>query len=137
MGRGLVPSPPSKKTPVVLFQVIIVDFYLPSIKTRVCCLFPLPPNVSGMNVGMRLLSFVLLLLLSVASASADSKAITTTLTTKWADTPLLLEARYHIAQLWHSFLPFPPPVTVWQHVMDKRMPRRPTGSLLRLSSKSL
>lgn len=52
-----------------------------------------PPSVSGVNVRMRLLSFVLLLLLSAASAGADSKAITTTLTTKWADTPLLLEAR--------------------------------------------
>lgn len=47
---------------------------------------------------MRLLRLVLLLL-SAASAGADSKAITTTLTTKWADTPLLLEARYHTAQL--------------------------------------
>lgn len=37
---------------------------------------------------------LLLSLLSVASAAADSKAVTTTLTTKWADTPLLLEARY-------------------------------------------
>lgn len=59
----------------------------------------LSPYASGVNIRMRLLSFVLLLLLSVASAGADSKAITTTLTTKWADTPLLLEARYHTAQL--------------------------------------
>lgn len=48
---------------------------------------------------MRLLCFVLLLPLSVASAGADSKAITTTLTTKWANTPLLLEARYVTAPL--------------------------------------
>uniref|UniRef100_H2UQ26 UDP-glucose ceramide glucosyltransferase-like 1 n=1 Tax=Takifugu rubripes TaxID=31033 RepID=H2UQ26_TAKRU len=47
---------------------------------------------------MRLLSFVLLLLPSAASAGADSKAITTTLTTKWADTPLLLEASEFLAE---------------------------------------
>lgn len=52
---------------------------------------------------MRLLCFVLLLLLSAASAAADSKAITTTLTTKWADTPLLLEARYSTAQPFPCF----------------------------------
>lgn len=81
------------------------------LKPQVCCVFTgivmrlfchtrcLPPYASGVNVRMRLLSFVLLLLLSAASAGADSKAITTTLTTKWADTPLLLEARYPTAQL--------------------------------------
>ncbi|XP_075873860.1 UDP-glucose:glycoprotein glucosyltransferase 1 isoform X2 [Nelusetta ayraudi] len=47
---------------------------------------------------MRLLCLVLPLLLSVASATADSKAITTTLTTKWANTPLLLEASEFLAE---------------------------------------
>uniref|UniRef100_A0A665U6T4 UDP-glucose ceramide glucosyltransferase-like 1 n=1 Tax=Echeneis naucrates TaxID=173247 RepID=A0A665U6T4_ECHNA len=37
--------------------------------------------------------------LSAVSGGADSKAVTTTLTTKWADTPLLLEARYNTAPL--------------------------------------
>lgn len=48
----------------------------------------------GLTFRMRLLCLVLPLLLSIESATADSKAITTTLTTKWANTPLLLEARY-------------------------------------------
>lgn len=50
--------------------------------------------LSGLTFRMRLLCLVLPLLLSIESATADSKAITTTLTTKWANTPLLLEARY-------------------------------------------
>lgn len=59
--------------------------------------------LSGVTFRMRLLYFVLPLLLSVESATADSKAITTTLTTKWANTPLLLEARYVTAPLQSSF----------------------------------
>lgn len=55
--------------------------------------------LSGLTFRMRLLCLVLLLLLSMESATADSKAITTTLTTKWANTPLLLEARYVTAPL--------------------------------------
>uniref|UniRef100_A0A672IQ26 UDP-glucose glycoprotein glucosyltransferase 1 n=1 Tax=Salarias fasciatus TaxID=181472 RepID=A0A672IQ26_SALFA len=51
---------------------------------------------------MWLLSILLLSLSSAASAGADSKAVTTTLTTKWADTPLLLEARYDSALLRSS-----------------------------------
>uniref|UniRef100_A0A669EWV7 UDP-glucose ceramide glucosyltransferase-like 1 n=2 Tax=Oreochromis TaxID=8139 RepID=A0A669EWV7_ORENI len=47
---------------------------------------------------MWLLWIVLLSLLSAASGSADSKAVTTTLTTKWADTPLLLEASEFMAE---------------------------------------
>uniref|UniRef100_A0A8C5I386 UDP-glucose ceramide glucosyltransferase-like 1 n=1 Tax=Gouania willdenowi TaxID=441366 RepID=A0A8C5I386_GOUWI len=43
---------------------------------------------------MLVLWTLLLSLLSDSSADSDSKAITTTLKTKWADTPLLLEARY-------------------------------------------
>lgn len=54
---------------------------------------------SALTFRMRLLCLVLPLLLSVESATADSKAITTTLTTKWANTPLLLEARYVTAPL--------------------------------------
>lgn len=53
---------------------------------------------------MWLLCVLLLSLLSLVSGAADSKAITTTLTTKWANTPLLLEARYHtvlLEQLFH------------------------------------
>uniref|UniRef100_A0A665U6A7 UDP-glucose glycoprotein glucosyltransferase 1 n=1 Tax=Echeneis naucrates TaxID=173247 RepID=A0A665U6A7_ECHNA len=46
-----------------------------------------------------LLSVLLLSFLSAVSGGADSKAVTTTLTTKWADTPLLLEARYNTAPL--------------------------------------
>uniref|UniRef100_A0A671YRX9 UDP-glucose ceramide glucosyltransferase-like 1 n=1 Tax=Sparus aurata TaxID=8175 RepID=A0A671YRX9_SPAAU len=41
---------------------------------------------------MWLLCSLLLSLLSAVSGGADSKAVTTTLTTKWADTPLMLEA---------------------------------------------
>uniref|UniRef100_A0A672IV37 UDP-glucose ceramide glucosyltransferase-like 1 n=1 Tax=Salarias fasciatus TaxID=181472 RepID=A0A672IV37_SALFA len=47
---------------------------------------------------MWLLSILLLSLSSAASAGADSKAVTTTLTTKWADTPLLLEASEFLAE---------------------------------------
>uniref|UniRef100_A0A8C4EQC6 UDP-glucose ceramide glucosyltransferase-like 1 n=1 Tax=Dicentrarchus labrax TaxID=13489 RepID=A0A8C4EQC6_DICLA len=49
--------------------------------------------LSGVDLRMWLLWILLLSLLSSVSAGADSKAVTTTLTTKWADTPLLLEAR--------------------------------------------
>uniref|UniRef100_A0A3P8PGB5 UDP-glucose ceramide glucosyltransferase-like 1 n=1 Tax=Astatotilapia calliptera TaxID=8154 RepID=A0A3P8PGB5_ASTCA len=53
---------------------------------------------SGVGLRMWLLWIVLLSLLSVASGGADSKAVTTTLTTKWADTPLLLEASEFMAE---------------------------------------
>lgn len=55
--------------------------------------------LSGGGLKMWLLCSLLLSLLSAVSGAADSKAVTTTLTTKWADTPLLLEARYDTAQL--------------------------------------
>ncbi|XP_068608113.1 UDP-glucose:glycoprotein glucosyltransferase 1 [Brachionichthys hirsutus] len=44
------------------------------------------------------LGFLLLLLVASVSGGADSKAVTTTLTTKWADTPLLLEASEFLAE---------------------------------------
>ncbi|KAM6973039.1 UDP-glucose:glycoprotein glucosyltransferase 1 [Aplochiton taeniatus] len=52
----------------------------------------------GMDPKMWLLSSLLLSLLSIVSGAADSKAITTTLTTKWASTPLLLEASEFLAE---------------------------------------
>uniref|UniRef100_A0A8C9Y009 UDP-glucose ceramide glucosyltransferase-like 1 n=1 Tax=Sander lucioperca TaxID=283035 RepID=A0A8C9Y009_SANLU len=52
---------------------------------------------SDIGVRMWLLWVLLLSLLSAVSGGADSKAVTTSLTTKWADTPLLLEARYDTA----------------------------------------
>ncbi|KAM6969007.1 UDP-glucose:glycoprotein glucosyltransferase 1 isoform 1-T1 [Tautogolabrus adspersus] len=52
----------------------------------------------GLDSRMWLLCVLLLSLLSVVSAGADSKAVTTTLTTKWADTPLLLEASEFLAE---------------------------------------
>lgn len=56
----------------------------------------------GIGVRMWLLWALLFSLVSASSAGADSKAVTTTLTTKWADTPLLLEARYNSVTL-HCF----------------------------------
>ncbi|KAF7667496.1 hypothetical protein LDENG_00056440 [Lucifuga dentata] len=55
---------------------------------------------AGFGLGLRMwLQWVLLLsLISAASEAADSKAVTTTLTTKWADTPLLLEASEFLAE---------------------------------------
>ncbi|KAL3049428.1 hypothetical protein OYC64_008810 [Pagothenia borchgrevinki] len=52
---------------------------------------------AGLRMG---LLWVLLLssLLSAVSGAADSKAVTTTLTTKWTDTPLLLEASEFLAE---------------------------------------
>ncbi|XP_034530985.1 UDP-glucose:glycoprotein glucosyltransferase 1 [Notolabrus celidotus] len=50
------------------------------------------------DLRMRLLYVLLLSLLSAVSEGADSKAVTTTLTTKWADTPLLLEASEFLAE---------------------------------------
>ncbi|XP_058471290.1 UDP-glucose:glycoprotein glucosyltransferase 1 isoform X1 [Solea solea] len=47
---------------------------------------------------MWLLWVLLLSLLSAVSGGTDSKAVTTTLTTKWADTPLLLEASEFLAE---------------------------------------
>lgn len=49
---------------------------------------------AGVGLNMWLVCVLLLSPLSAVSGAADSKAVTTTLTTKWADTPLLLEARY-------------------------------------------
>ncbi|XP_014855247.1 PREDICTED: UDP-glucose:glycoprotein glucosyltransferase 1 isoform X2 [Poecilia mexicana] len=55
---------------------------------------------AGFGTGRRmwLLCVLLLSLLSLVSSAADSKAITTTLATKWADTPLLLEASEFLAE---------------------------------------
>uniref|UniRef100_A0A3B5MGQ4 UDP-glucose ceramide glucosyltransferase-like 1 n=1 Tax=Xiphophorus couchianus TaxID=32473 RepID=A0A3B5MGQ4_9TELE len=47
---------------------------------------------------MWLLCVLLVSLLYLVSSAADSKAITTTLATKWADTPLLLEASEFLAE---------------------------------------
>lgn len=57
---------------------------------------------AGISLRMWLLGVLLLSLLSAVYGGADSKAVTTTLTTKWTDTPLLLEARYHtaVAAIW-------------------------------------
>ncbi|XP_012736496.2 UDP-glucose:glycoprotein glucosyltransferase 1 isoform X1 [Fundulus heteroclitus] len=52
----------------------------------------------GTGVRMWLLCVLLPSLLPPVSSAADSKAITTTLTTKWADTPLLLEASEFLAE---------------------------------------
>ncbi|XP_039642059.1 UDP-glucose:glycoprotein glucosyltransferase 1 isoform X2 [Perca fluviatilis] len=52
----------------------------------------------GIGVRMWLLWVLLLSLLSAVSGGADSKAVTTSLTTKWADTPLLLEASEFLAE---------------------------------------
>ncbi|XP_074465883.1 UDP-glucose:glycoprotein glucosyltransferase 1 isoform X1 [Sebastes fasciatus] len=53
---------------------------------------------AGFGLRMWLLWVLLLSLLSAVSGGADSKAVTTTLTTKWADTPLLLEASEFLAE---------------------------------------
>ncbi|XP_075964586.1 UDP-glucose:glycoprotein glucosyltransferase 1 isoform X1 [Anarhichas minor] len=55
---------------------------------------------AGFGGGLRmwLLWVLLLSLMSAVSADADSKAVTTTLTTKWEDTPLLLEASEFLAE---------------------------------------
>uniref|UniRef100_UPI0037E97DDD UDP-glucose:glycoprotein glucosyltransferase 1 n=1 Tax=Semicossyphus pulcher TaxID=241346 RepID=UPI0037E97DDD len=52
----------------------------------------------GVDFRMWLPCVLLMSLLSAASAAADSKAVTTTLTTKWTDTPLLLEASEFLAE---------------------------------------
>ncbi|XP_008397948.1 UDP-glucose:glycoprotein glucosyltransferase 1 isoform X1 [Poecilia reticulata] len=52
----------------------------------------------GTDRRMWLLCVLLLSLPSLVSSAADSKAITTTLATKWADTPLLLEASEFLAE---------------------------------------
>lgn len=91
--------------------------------------------LSGVSLRMRLLCFLLLLLLSAVSAGADSKAITTTLTTKWADTPLLLEARYNTAQLMQPFPCFTSDIKFWKQIINKSVSWGLVGSLLRLSSK--
>ncbi|XP_027856012.1 UDP-glucose:glycoprotein glucosyltransferase 1 isoform X2 [Xiphophorus couchianus] len=55
---------------------------------------------AGFGTGRRmwLLCVLLVSLLYLVSSAADSKAITTTLATKWADTPLLLEASEFLAE---------------------------------------
>uniref|UniRef100_A0A1A8MQF2 UDP-glucose ceramide glucosyltransferase-like 1 n=1 Tax=Nothobranchius pienaari TaxID=704102 RepID=A0A1A8MQF2_9TELE len=53
---------------------------------------------AGFGLRMWSLCSLLLSLLPAVSGAADSKAITTTLTTKWADTPLLLEASEFLAE---------------------------------------
>ncbi|XP_015248212.1 PREDICTED: UDP-glucose:glycoprotein glucosyltransferase 1 isoform X2 [Cyprinodon variegatus] len=57
---------------------------------------------AGFGVRMWLLCVLLLSPFSPVSSAADSKAITTTLTTKWADTPLLLEASEFLAEESHD-----------------------------------
>ncbi|XP_056151310.1 UDP-glucose:glycoprotein glucosyltransferase 1 [Lampris incognitus] len=60
---------------------------------------------AGFGVRLRMwLLWALLLssLLYVVSGGADSKAITTTLTTKWSSTPLLLEASEFLAEESHE-----------------------------------
>uniref|UniRef100_A0A7N6AGI9 UDP-glucose ceramide glucosyltransferase-like 1 n=1 Tax=Anabas testudineus TaxID=64144 RepID=A0A7N6AGI9_ANATE len=52
----------------------------------------------GIHLRMWLQGVLVLSLLSAVSGGADSKAVTTTLTTKWADTPLLLEASEFLAE---------------------------------------
>ncbi|XP_053191338.1 UDP-glucose:glycoprotein glucosyltransferase 1 [Scomber japonicus] len=53
---------------------------------------------SGVGLRMWLLCVLLLSLLSAVAVGTDSKAVTTTLTTKWTDTPLLLEASEFLAE---------------------------------------
>ncbi|XP_054469981.1 UDP-glucose:glycoprotein glucosyltransferase 1 [Anoplopoma fimbria] len=53
---------------------------------------------SGVVLRMWLLWVLLLSLQSEVSGDADSKAVTTTLATKWTDTPLLLEASEFLAE---------------------------------------
>lgn len=49
----------------------------------------------GTGTGHRMsIAVVVLAGFLVATVSGDSKAVTTSLTTKWPSTPLLLEARY-------------------------------------------
>ncbi|XP_076013398.1 UDP-glucose:glycoprotein glucosyltransferase 1 [Genypterus blacodes] len=59
---------------------------------------------AGLGVGLRmwLLWVLFVSLLSASSVFADSKAVTTTLTTKWTDTPLLLEASEFLAEESHE-----------------------------------
>ncbi|XP_028250934.1 UDP-glucose:glycoprotein glucosyltransferase 1 isoform X2 [Parambassis ranga] len=53
----------------------------------------------GAGFGLKMwLLWILLLSLFSAVSGADSKAVTTTLTTKWAETPLLLEASEFLAE---------------------------------------
>ncbi|XP_030212800.1 UDP-glucose:glycoprotein glucosyltransferase 1 [Gadus morhua] len=52
----------------------------------------------GTRLRMWLLWVSLLSMLSLVSGSADSKAVTTTLTTKWTATPLLMEASEFLAE---------------------------------------
>ncbi|CAK6966998.1 UDP-glucose:glycoprotein glucosyltransferase 1 [Scomber scombrus] len=53
---------------------------------------------SGVGLRMWLLCVLLLSSLSAVAVGTDSKAVTTTLTTKWTDTPLLLEASEFLAE---------------------------------------
>ncbi|CAK6966997.1 UDP-glucose:glycoprotein glucosyltransferase 1 [Scomber scombrus] len=54
--------------------------------------------LSGVGLRMWLLCVLLLSSLSAVAVGTDSKAVTTTLTTKWTDTPLLLEASEFLAE---------------------------------------
>ncbi|XP_057190246.1 UDP-glucose:glycoprotein glucosyltransferase 1 isoform X1 [Triplophysa rosa] len=54
--------------------------------------------VSWLGGKMWMLCAALLVLSSVSSVDGDSKAVTTTLTTKWPSTPLLLEASEFLAE---------------------------------------
>uniref|UniRef100_A0A8C4X676 UDP-glucose ceramide glucosyltransferase-like 1 n=1 Tax=Erpetoichthys calabaricus TaxID=27687 RepID=A0A8C4X676_ERPCA len=57
----------------------------------------------GMPFNMRLFASLFLGCLCVAFANGDSKAITTSLTSKWASTPLLLEASEYLAEERQEF----------------------------------
>ncbi|XP_067099208.1 UDP-glucose:glycoprotein glucosyltransferase 1 [Osmerus mordax] len=55
-------------------------------------------NEAGFMLRMGLQAALLLSLVSAVTAGGDSKAVTTTLTTKWTSTPLLLEASEFLAE---------------------------------------
>uniref|UniRef100_A0A7N6BL73 UDP-glucose ceramide glucosyltransferase-like 1 n=1 Tax=Anabas testudineus TaxID=64144 RepID=A0A7N6BL73_ANATE len=71
---------------IFLFKWFLISFDTTSQATSPFTVFP------GIHLRMWLQGVLVLSLLSAVSGGADSKAVTTTLTTKWADTPLLLEA---------------------------------------------
>uniref|UniRef100_A0A673B0B5 UDP-glucose ceramide glucosyltransferase-like 1 n=1 Tax=Sphaeramia orbicularis TaxID=375764 RepID=A0A673B0B5_9TELE len=68
-----------------------------------CCLSSSTLHLSGIDLKMWLQCVLLLSLFSAASGGADSKAVTTTLTTKWTDTPLLLEASFTRSNMPYFF----------------------------------
>ncbi|XP_046872215.1 UDP-glucose:glycoprotein glucosyltransferase 1 [Hypomesus transpacificus] len=55
-------------------------------------------NEAGFMLRMGLQAALLLSLVSAVTAGGDSKAVTTTLTTKWTSTPMLLEASEFLAE---------------------------------------